>query len=179
MNTLDYILLIPMLYGLYRGFSKGLIIELTSLLALTIGIYGALHFSSFTFEFIVDYVEIKAVYIQLASYGLTFLIIVMLISVIGKILTMMIKLVALGLINRIMGAIFGGIKVFLILSVFISFFDRFNKQFRMINEEVLSSSLMYNSIRIQTEQFYPNISEEFEKHKDNIENLDIDKNDLF
>ena len=116
MNSLDYILLIPLLYGLYRGFTKGLIIELASLLALILGIYGSLHFSSFTFELLSGYIEIKAVYLQLVSYGLTFLIIAVLISFIGKILTMLIKLVALGFINRMMGAIFGGIKVLLILS---------------------------------------------------------------
>jgi len=177
MNSFDYILLIPFMYGFYRGFMKGLIIELASLLALTVGIYGALHFSSFTFEFLSDYIEIKTVYLQLASYGLTFLFIVMLISLIGKILTMLIKLVSLGFINRMIGAIFGGIKVLLILSVFISFFDRFNKQFGMINDEILSSSLMYNPIRIQAEKIYPNVLEEFEKQKESLENLN--KNELF
>ena len=175
MNSFDYILLIPLLYGLYRGFTKGLIIELASLLALTLGIYGALHFSSFTFEFLSDYVEIKTVYLQLASYGLTFLIIVMVISLTGKALTMLIKLVALGFINRMMGAIFGSIKVLLILSVFILFFDRFNKQFGMVKDEVLDASLLYNPIRIQAEQFYPNVSEEFERQKESIENLTNDR----
>ena len=175
MNSLDYILLIPLLYGLYRGFTKGLIIELASLLALTLGIYGALHFSSFTFEFLSDYVEIKTVYLQLASYGLTFLIIVMVISLTGKALTILIKLVALGFINRMMGAIFGSIKVLLILSVFILFFDRFNKQFGMVKDEVLNTSLMYNPIRIQAEQFYPNVLEEFERQKESIENMKEDE----
>ena len=175
MNSLDYILFIPLLYGLYRGFTKGLIVELASLLALTLGIYGALHFSSFTFEFLSDYVEIKTVYLQLASHGLTFLIIVMLISITGKILTMLIKLVALGFINRMMGAIFGGIKVLLVLSMFILFFDRLNKQFEMVKDEVLNASIMYNPIRIQAQQFYPNVIEEFERQKESIENLNEDE----
>ena len=29
---------------------------------------------------------------------------------------------------------------------------------------------MYNSIRIQAEQFYPNVLEEFERQKESIEN---------
>ena len=175
MNSFDYILLIPLLYGLYRGYTKGLIIELASLLALTLGVYGALHFSSFTFEFLGDYVEINTLYLQLASYGLTFLIIVMVISLTGKALTILIKLVALGFINRMMGAIFGSIKVLLILSVFILFFDRFNKQFGMVKDEVLNASLMYNPIRIQAEQFYPNVLEEFERQKESIENMKEDE----
>ena len=171
MNTFDYILFIPLLYGLYRGFTKGLIVELASLLALTLGIYGALHFSSFMLEFLSDYVEIKTAYLQLVSYGLTFLIIVMVISLTGKILTMLINLVALSFINRMMGAMFGGVKVLLILAVFILFFDRFNKQFGMVKDEVLNASFIYNSIRIQSEKFYPNVLEEFERQKENIENL--------
>ena len=43
----------------------------------------------------------------------------------------------------------------------------------MINDEILSSSLMYN-IRIQAEQIYPNVLEEFEKQKESIENLNED-----
>ena len=54
------------------------------------------------------------------------------------------------------------------------FFDRFNKQFGMVNEEILTSSLMYNSIRIEAEQFYPNVLEEFERQKESIENLTED-----
>ena len=99
------------------------------------------------------------------------------ISFTGKILTMLIKLVALSFINRMMGAIFGGIKVLLILSVFISFFDRLNKQFGMVNEEILTSSIIYKSIRIQAEQFHPNVLKEFERQKERIENLTED--DIF
>ena len=174
MNSFDYVLLLPLLYGLYRGFTKGLIVELASLLALTLGIYGALHFSSFTFELLSDYVQIKTGYLQLVSYGLTFLIIVILVFFTGKILTMLIKLVALGLINRIMGAIFGGIKVFLILSVFILFFDRFNEEFEIVEDEVLDTSLMYSQIRIQAKQIYPSVLEEFERQKDSIQNIKED-----
>ena len=34
---------------------------------------------------------------------------------------------------------------------------------------------MYNPILIQAEQFYPNISEEFERQKESIENLTDDR----
>ncbi|GIR13031.1 MAG: hypothetical protein CM15mP23_16060 [Cryomorphaceae bacterium] len=35
----------------------------------------------------------------------------------------------------------------------------------MVNEDILTSSLIYNTIRIQAEQFYPNILEQFEIQK--------------
>ena len=166
MNYFDYLLLLPVVYGLYRGFTKGLIVELASLVALIAGVYGAMHFSSFTFEYLSEYVEIEPAYLQLASYGLTFLLIVLVITLTGKILTMLVKMVALGIVNRMMGAIFGGLKALLILSVLLMFFDRFNNQFGIVKIEVLDASVLYSPILTQAQNIYPNVLEEFEKQKD-------------
>ena len=47
MNYLDIAITVALLYGLVKGFSKGLIIEVTGLLSLIIGIYIAVNFSIF------------------------------------------------------------------------------------------------------------------------------------
>ena len=172
MNYFDYILLLPVLYGLYRGFSKGFVLELASLLALVMGIYGAMHFSSFTFTYLSEFVELEARYLQLASYGITFLAIVIAITLSAKILTLLIKMVALGFINRLMGAIFGALKALLILSVLLLFFDAINHQFRLVKKTVLDDSLLYHPIRKNAEAIYPYILEEYEKQKEDIKVLD-------
>lgn len=171
MNYFDYLLLLPVVYGLYRGFTKGLIIELASLVALVAGVYGAMHFSSFTFEYLSAFVEVETAYLQLASYGLTFLLIVLVITLTGKILTMLVKMVALGIVNRMMGAIFGGLKALLILSVLLMFFDRLNNQFGIVKDEVLNSSVLYSPILTQSQNLYPTVLEEFEKQKEHIDNM--------
>ena len=38
----------------------------------------------------------------------------------------------------------------------------------MVKDEVLNASHMYNPIRIQAEQFYLNVLEEFERQKESI-----------
>ena len=171
MNYFDYLLLLPLVYGLYRGFTKGLIIELASLVALIAGVYGAMYLSSFTFEYLSAFVEIETTYLQLASYGLTFLLIVLVITLTGKILTMLVKMVALGIVNRMMGAIFGGLKALLILSVLVLFFDRLNNQFGIVKDEVLNASVLYSPILTQTQNIYPNVLEEFEKQKESLKEI--------
>ncbi len=42
MNILDIIFLVPLLFALYRGFKKGMIHMIASLLALVLGIVGAM-----------------------------------------------------------------------------------------------------------------------------------------
>ena len=125
----------------------------------------------FSFEYLSKYVEIEMTYLQLASYGLTFLLIVLVITLTGKILTMLVKMVALGIVNRMMGAIFGGLKALLILSVLLMFFDRLNNQFGIVKDEVLDASVLYNPILTQSQSLYPTVLEEFEKQKEHIDNM--------
>ena len=42
MNYLDIIIAVPLLYGLIKGFSNGIVKEVTSLLALFVGVYIAI-----------------------------------------------------------------------------------------------------------------------------------------
>ncbi|MCB0383139.1 MAG: CvpA family protein, partial [Psychroserpens sp.] len=47
MAIIDIILGALLLFGLIRGFLKGLFVEVASLVALIAGVYGAIHFSNF------------------------------------------------------------------------------------------------------------------------------------
>jgi len=57
-NTLDIILAVPLLYGLYKGFTRGLIVEIASLVGLVLGIYGGVHFSQKTAAVLGDHVNL-------------------------------------------------------------------------------------------------------------------------
>lgn len=169
MNYIDYILLLPLIWGLYRGFTKGLIIELASLLALIAGVYGALHFSSYTLTYIQSYIDLEPAYMQILSYGLTFILIVVLITFIGRVLTLLVKMVALGFVNRLIGALFGALKSLLIISVLLLFFDRINSQYTIVKEELLTSSILYQPILTQVKSIYPDIIKEIEEQKEQFE----------
>ena len=47
MNYLDIVIAILLLYGLIKGFTNGLIKEITGLLGLIVGVYVAINFSSY------------------------------------------------------------------------------------------------------------------------------------
>ena len=52
MGVIDIVLGALILFGLVRGFMKGLFVEVASLVALIAGVYGAIHFSSFAADFL-------------------------------------------------------------------------------------------------------------------------------
>ncbi len=115
MNLIDVILLVPLLWGCYKGFSKGLVFELTTFAALFAGIYGALHFSGVAEPYLIAAWGEEPDQLPLIAFAVTFLAILVGVHLLGRLLDRLMKWVALGLINRILGAVFGVLKIALFM----------------------------------------------------------------
>ena len=151
MNYLDIFIVCVLVFGFSRGFIKGLIMELSSLLAIVLGAYGSLKFSDLTLNWVSlnfssQIENIDDNYLKIASFAFTFLIIIVFVSVIGKGLTRVVKMVSLGLINKTLGGLFGAIKYVLILSFFFVFFENLNSTLFLIDESFFESTLLYEPI---------------------------------
>lgn len=120
-HYLDILFAIPLLWAAYRGFKKGLVIELAGLAALILGIYSALHFSGFLADWITEQWNYKGEYLPLIAFGGTFIIVILLVHLLGKAIEKVLDLVALGTLNKIAGAVFNTVKVAIILSVILWF----------------------------------------------------------
>jgi len=146
MNTVDIILSLVLLYGLVRGFFRGLLAELASLIGIVAGIYGAIHFSHFLGDFLSEHVEWKIQYINLISFAITFVLIVFLISLAGKMLTKIAAFAALGIVNKLLGGVFGFIKSAFVVSVIIMFFKATNERIEIIEDKTLEESILYEPV---------------------------------
>ena len=157
MSILDIILLVILLFGLVRGFINGFFVEITSLVALALGVYGAIHFSYFAADFLKDKVDWTEKYIQIIAFASTFIIIVLLISLTGKLLTKIADVAALGILNKIAGAAFGAAKLALILSIVLIVFSKLNRTLPFVSEENLQNSVLYNPVKNLAPTLFPSI----------------------
>lgn len=155
MNTFDIMLLIFLGYGFIRGLFKGLFVEVASLLALILGIYGAIHFSEFTGNYLHELLNWNKKYITIASFILTFLAIVIAISLAGKFLTKLADFASLGLLNKFFGGIFGFLKMALIVSVLLIYFTKFNNKVAFVEETTLQESVLYKPIKEMAGIMFP------------------------
>ncbi len=126
--------------------------ELSSVLALILGVYGSIKFSDFTFIFFSKNFpelikDIDENYLKIASFVFTFLFIIVLISIVGKGVTKILKMVFLGFINKILGGCFGSLKFTLFISLFLVFFDSLNSSFNLVESSVLETSYFYDPIK--------------------------------
>ncbi|MGA8854129.1 MAG: CvpA family protein [Christiangramia sp.] len=147
MNTVDIILSLVLLYGLVRGFFRGLLTELASLIGIVAGIYGAVHLSHFVGNFLTTYVEWKVQYINLISFAITFVLIVFLVSLAGKMLTKIAAFAALGIVNKLLGGVFGLIKSAFVASVIIMFFKATNERIEIVEDQTLEDSILYEPVK--------------------------------
>lgn len=152
MNYLDIFIACFLVFGFTRGYTKGLIMELSSIIALILGIYGSIKFSDFTYSFFLKNFpklieSIDENYLKMASFVFTFLLIIVLISIIGKLITKLLKMVFLGFINKIMGGIFGSFKFALLLSLCLVFFESLNTSLNLFDTSILDSSFFYEPIK--------------------------------
>lgn len=147
MSFIDIILGVLLVWGLYKGLKNGLFVELASFIALIAGIYGAIHFSFVTGDYLAQYVNWGERYIKIAAFLITFAAILFLVHLAGKFLTKIADFAMLGLLNKIAGAVFGTLKVAVILGALLLFFEKVSSKFDLVNEETQSDSILYQPVR--------------------------------
>jgi len=147
MGFIDVLIGILLAYGLFRGLKNGLFIELAAIIALIAGLYGAIHFSYIVGDYLSVNMSWNEKYINLISVIITFVIIVFLVHLAGRLLTKIANVALLGFVNKIAGAIFGALKVAVILGGLLIFFDRANTSLNLISEERLQQSIFYPPLR--------------------------------
>ena len=144
MNIFDIIILIILSYGLINGFVKGFIIEVAGIIALILGVTGSFKFASILEVYLNSYVDWRPKTIQAASFIILFVIIIYAVSLLAKMITKTLKIIALGMINRIFGGIFGLLKWCIILSSLVLVSQEINQIVTLIPDKTLKESISYN-----------------------------------
>jgi membrane protein required for colicin V production len=155
MNYIDIILGLLLFLSAISGFRKGLIVELASLAALILGIWGAIEFSYLTSNFLIEHFDLKGNNLNVISFIITFIIIVILVHIIGNIVNKLVETVMLEFINKLAGLAFGILRSALILSIILLVFDKIDNDVKIISREAKAESRLYEPIRNFAPSLFP------------------------
>ena len=147
MNYLDLILGGLIAYGAVKGFFKGLIIEAASLLALLLGVVCALLFSAALGHLLATYFKDSPLPPAGVIFIGIFIAVIIAVNLLAKGITKILKMAALGFVNRVFGALFGGLKFALALSVLLLLIDQFSFLFQYFDTEILDESYLYEPLK--------------------------------
>ncbi len=146
MNILDLIILIPVVWGAIRGFSKGLVMELATLIGMVLGILGAFHFSGSLGNLLGDYLTLGPTAMKILSYTLIFFGVLLISWIIGKIITKVIDMVMLGWLNKILGAVFGLLKGVIIAALLLMIIVFFDKNEKILTRQAKEKSMFFQAL---------------------------------
>jgi membrane protein required for colicin V production len=155
MNYIDVILGLLLIFSVIGGFKNGLITEIASLAALILGIWGAIHFSYITTELLIKYFDLKSDYLNIISFGVTFIVIVILVHIVGNVVNNMFDSMVLGVVNKLGGMVLGLARSILFLSIVLLVFDKIDNDVQIIPEETKAKSRMYEPIRNIAPSIFP------------------------
>jgi len=173
MNYIDLILAIFLLWAAYKGFKNGLIIEVASLAALILGIFGAIKFSGLTADFLVEQFDMTTKYLSLIAFTITFVCIVIVVHLLARILDKLVKAIALGFINRTLGVLFGVLKIVFVLSIILVILNAIDRRAPFLPEEQIEKSILYKHISSFAPAIFPYLN--FEKIKEDIKEFGKDE----
>ena len=141
MSNIDIILGILLSIGIVRGFMKGFVWEVASLLSVFVALWVAIHFSAMAAGSLSEVFSLSMKTNQVISFVIVFLLTFVMVRTTGKMLT---KSVSLGLPNRIAGAVFGMFKWSLIVGTSLMYLNQ--GALELIPKESSDQSLLYAPI---------------------------------
>ena len=160
MNVLDIILLVPLLFAIYRGFKKGLIYMAASLLALVLGIFGAIKFRPVIGSLLDAWFNIAPEHLNVIAFAAAFILIVIIVHTAAFLVDKLIKAVALSFVNRLLGVAFGLLVTAFVMSMFLWPINTVNEQKNIIKPERIEGSLLWNPISTIAPTLFPYLKRE-------------------
>ena len=100
---LDIIGILILLMSFFRGFRKGAVVALCSLLGVVLGMVAALKLSGALGAFLMERGWVTSAWAQIIAYVVLFIGVVWLVRLLAKLVESVLKAAMLGLVNRIIG----------------------------------------------------------------------------
>lgn len=155
MTILDIILLICFVPAIVDGISKGFVRQAVQLLSIILGAWVAFHFSSGICVWLSNYLTMDGTLLKVVAFVLVVIVIIVLLNLAGNIFTRLLKALSLAWINRLLGVVFGLLKVGLILGLLIMLFEGLNARFNLVGSELIDSSKVYLALRDMASGVFP------------------------
>lgn len=160
MSILDIFILIPLIYGAYKGFQTGLIVQIATFASLFLGIYIAIKFSDYTTEILTTKYSMEpSSMLPFVAFILTFILVAAGVFFLGKLISAGVKPTLLSPINKFGGLSVGLLKYMYFVGVLIVLFETINERKSMASDETLAKSALYHPILKITTTTIPTLKE--------------------
>ncbi|MEN9972249.1 MAG: hypothetical protein RIS20_596 [Bacteroidota bacterium] len=177
MNMLDLIILLPLIYGAYKGYKRGFIMSLFMLLAVIVGLYAAFHFTDVIVDYGKEHFKWSSKYISPITFLTLFLVVGAGVYFGGKVLESVIKLAKLSVLNSLAGALLGLLQWIYFVGSLLLMLISFDQKEKIISKETKQHSYVLPVITAVLHGSIPGVhsSSLFDFYESQIQSKDHDE----
>ena len=140
---IDLIFAVAIILAIIKGFRRGFIIAIFSVIAFIVGLAAALKLSAAVAEYLKSSVNISAKWLPFLAFAVVFFVVVLLVRLGAKLIEKTFQVALLGWVNRIAGILLFAVLYLIILSIFIFYAERL----QLLQPAVIENSLTYHFIQ--------------------------------
>ncbi|HRD57883.1 MAG TPA: CvpA family protein [Ferruginibacter sp.] len=136
---IDIVFFILIVLAVIKGYSKGFIVALFSVLGFVVGLAAALKLSSFVALQLADTLQNLGKWLPVISFLVVFITVVILVRMGAKLIQSSMEMVLLGWLNRLAGVLLYALLYGIIFSVFLFY----SVQLNLLSQSTIESSNIY------------------------------------
>lgn len=158
MSIIDIVFLLCFIPAIVVGISKGFILQVLEFIALIAGAWAGFAYDETVAMWLGGFLKLDESILRVIAFALIMLVVSITLGLVGKIITRILKSIALGGLNAILGVAFGIFKTVLLLGLLISLFDSIQASMSFLEKdtlEQLDSAPVYNFIKDVSQAIFP------------------------
>ena len=140
---IDLILGVIILIAIFKGYQRGLIIGLFSLVSVIIGLAAAMKLSTVVAGYIGEAVNVSDEWLPVISFAIVFIVVVLLIRLGANAIERTVEVVMLGWLNKLGGIIFYVAIYTVVFSVLLFYAEQVN----LVRSETIEKSVSYSFVQ--------------------------------
>lgn len=146
MHWIDIVFAIPLLWGLYKGITKGFILQACSLGALFLSTYLSFRFSNYISVFATEKLSLSFKYLPVVIFIVLFILVLIGMYFFARALDNIVKNANLGWLNKTSGALLGISKFALIVGFIVFAINAVNDKASFLPEGMREKSFLYHPL---------------------------------
>lgn len=140
---IDFTFAALLILAVIKGYQKGFIIAIFSIIAFIIGLAAALKLSTAVAAYLKDSISVSAKWLPFIAFALVFFAVVILVRLGAKLIERTFQAMMLGWLNRIGGILLYAVLYLIILSIFIFYAEKL----QLLQPDAIKSSQTYHFIQ--------------------------------
>ena len=140
---IDFTFAALIILAIIKGYQKGFIIAIFSIIAFIIGLAAALKLSAAVANYLKESINVSARWLPFIAFAMVFFIVIILVRLGAKLIEKTFQAVMLGWLNRIAGILLYAALYLIILSIFIFYAEKL----QLLQPEAIKSSQTYHFIQ--------------------------------